>query len=201
MGRIRLLERMNIAIELLTRREYFDSVYDIYREANGWVIAIVTGNKPGESDRAIVENLLRLIESRVREGVKVRLVIPRGIDKLYMGYKYTQIGVEVMFHENLIIYDLRYTVADGRVVVMGFPIEVGEAKPTRRGVKVYSETLASILLKNFERYWLSSHAIKYEDYLKQYVDGVRETNPDITLEAISRQLDIPVDEIERVVGR
>jgi hypothetical protein len=200
-GRLLLLEKMRVAIDLLTRREYFDAVFDIYREARGWVVGTVTGSKPRDADRPLLDNLLNLLESKIRDGVNIRLVIPRSPDKLYMGYRYNSIGVDVKFHENLLIYDLRFTVADGRVVVMGFPIETGEAKPTRRGVKIYSETLAGILTRNFERYWLSKQAISYEDYLRLYVDGIIDTHPEVTLETVATQLEIPVEEIRRVMGK
>lgn len=200
-GRIKLLEKMSIALELFTRKEYFDAVFDIYREANGWITGTVTGSRPSEKDRVMLENLLDLIKNRVGDGVRVRLVMPKSYDKLYMGYRYNSIGVKVHYHENLLIYDLRYTIGDGRMVVMGFPLEIGESKPTRRGVKIYSEVLANILNHNFERYWSSKNSIDYEKYLIEFVNGVRESQPGITFEVVSKQLGIPVDEIRRVVEK
>jgi len=198
-GRMMLLEHMGIAIELLTREKYFNAVYDVYREAKNWIIATVTGSKPKDED--LVENLLNLMRDKAEDGVNIRILIPKSIERLYMGYRYNTIGAKVKYYENLVIYDLRYTVADGRIVVMGFPIERGRGKPTRKGVKIYSEVLASILAENFEKYWKSEQAIKYEDYLRNYVERAMESHPGITFSSISNQLNIPVSEIERVIGR
>lgn len=197
-GRLLLLDKMKIAIDLLSRREYFDAVFDIYREAKGWVIATVTGTKPRDEDMPLIDNLLSLMKNRVDDGVRIRLVMPKSPDKIYMGYRYKSVGAQVKFHENLMIYDLRYTVADGKSIVMGFPIEVGETKPTRRGVKIYSETLAGILTRNFERYWESKYAYTYEEYLEKYIEGIRKTHPEITIETIANGLGIPAEELKKI---
>jgi len=198
-GRMILLEHMGIAVELLTREKYFNAVYDIYREAKNWIIATVTGSKPKDED--LVENLLNLMKDKTENGVEIRILIPKSIERLYMGYRYNSIGAKVKYYENLVIYDLRYTVADGRIVVMGFPIERGRGKPTRKGVKIYSEILASILTENFEKYWVSEQAIRYEDYLRNYVERAMESHPGITFASISSQLNIPIEEIERVIEK
>ena len=200
-SRLELLENMKIAIEVLSRREYFDSVIELYRVAREWVVATVTGNRPPESERHMIEDLLDLIGERVKEGIEIRLIMPKAPDKLYMGYRYNTIGVKVKYHENIQVYDLRYSVADGRTVVMGFPLEIGEAKPTRRGVKINSEILAGILESNFNSLWDSSDAITYDEYLSMYVNGVLKTHPELTLESLSKQLGIPLEELERVVAR
>ena len=200
-GRMKLIDKMSIAMELFTRKEYFDAVFDIYREARGWIVGTVTGSKPSDNDRYFIENLLDLIHYKIKSGMRVRLVMPKSPDRLYMGYRYNSIGIKVHYHENLLIYDLRYTIGDGKVVVMGFPIELGESKPTRRGIKIYSEVLASILNHNFERHWNAKNSMDYEDYLKEFVEGAVESQPGITLQTISKQLNIPVKEIERVINK
>ena len=193
-GRKMLLERMDIALDLLGRREYFHAVIEAYRDAKAYVVAIVTGSKPSPEETSTINMLLNLMKDRRSDGVRIRILMPKTPDRLYMGYKYSEVGVDVKFSENVFVHDLRYMVVDGKIVVMGFPLEYEAEKPTMRGIKIYSETLSNILFKNFEMLWGSKHTVTFDEYLKDYLEKAMESG--LTLETISRQLGIPIEYFE-----
>ena len=180
---------------MLTRTQYFNAVLEAMRRAEKEIFGSVTGSRPRESAE-FLEEIVEEIKSAVSRGVRVRYMMPKGREKLYIGYKYTKAGAEVRYHGGLVVYDLRHMVVDDRIVVMGFPERVGVEQPTRAGIKVESESLAKIFRERFERLW--NEAVPYHEYLARAVSDIRRTNPEISVELVARQLSLPSEEVERV---
>ena len=197
-GRALLLDRLTKAIEIFSRREYFHIVFEGYRNARSNVIAMVTGTRPKPEDAQLIKELLNLIRDKTSQGVRVRLLLPKSPDKLYMAYRYHKANADVTLHENILVYDLRYMVVDGRYVIIGLPIEAGEYKPTRKGVVIRSEVLAMILTRYFERFYGSRNAVKYEDYIAELIKNMLRETPELSNETIATHLNIPVDEVSRI---
>ncbi len=197
-GRRKLVEHLVEVTRMLTRTQYFSSVLEAMRGAVREIFGSVTGAKPKESTE-FFDKIVREIEAASSRGVRVRYMMPKGREKLYVGYRYTKAGAEVRYHGGLVVYDLRHMVVDDRVVVMGFPEKVGVEQPTRTGIKVESESLAKIFRERFEKLW--NEALPYDDYLARAVEDIRRTNPEISKELVAKQLDLPVEEINRVWGR
>jgi hypothetical protein len=170
---------------------------DGLRGAKGDVSAIVTGTKPSGGDVEIVGKMMDQIRDTVSRSVRIRYLIPETVDRIFMGYRYHGLGSQVRYHRGLIVHDLRYMVVDGETVVIGLPEETGEEQPTRKGFSIRSESLARILREEFNKLWLSEKAVAYEDFLRESIDHLRETNPGISSELVAKHLDVDHDEISR----
>lgn len=194
-GRRMLLEHLMGAMRIMTRTQYFNAVLEAMRSSTNEIFGSITGAKPRDSSE-FFERVVSEIEIASSRGVRIRYMMPKGRERLYVGYRYNKAGAEVRYHAGLIIYDLRYMVVDDRIVVMGFPEKVGAEQPTRTGVKVESESLTKIFRERFDVLW--EEAIPYDEYLAEVVGDIRRTNPEISKDLISKQLELPVEEIERV---
>ncbi len=200
-GRHELLKLLSLAITALTRREYFSAVQDAIREAKESVIAVITGTPPRDEEE---EEMLNAIAERVREAssreVKLRYLIPRSAAHLYVGHLLCKAGAEVRYRAGLAVYDLRYMVVDGKRVIIGQPRGEGEEEPTKKGYVIESPTLASMLTERFESHWSAEGTVTYEEYVRQEVKSLYETNPGLTPETAAGQLNLPVEEVKRLAG-
>lgn len=193
-------ERKNMLLELgrttkiLTRQEYFLTVKDSMMDAKAGVFARITGRLPSGDDtkrtKEIVDNIARLTSG----GVKVRYLLPKFPDRLHIGHEYAKAGAEVHFSGCLVGLDIRYTVIDGRLVIIGIPESVGEKEATKKGYKIPSEGLATILKEDFEG--CLSGAVSYEDYVREIV---KDTGASARL--LAHELHIDEAEITRLSGR
>jgi len=200
-GRHELLKLLSLAITALTRREYFSAVQDALRDARRSVIAVITGTPPRDEEE---EEVLNSIAQRVREaskrGVRIRYLIPRSAAHLHVGHLLCRAGAEVRYRAGLAVYDLRYMVVDESRVIIGQPRGQGEEEPTKKGYVIESPTLASMLLERFESHWGAEGTVSYEEYVRQEVKSLYETNPGLTPETAAGQLNLPVEEIKRLAG-
>ncbi len=200
-GRHELLRLLSQAITALTRREYFSAVQEAIRDAREGIIAVITGTPPRDEEE---EEVLNSIARRVREasarGVRLRYLIPRSAAHLYVGHLLCGAGAEVRYRAGLAVYDLRYMVVDGRRVILGQPRGQGEEEPTKKGYVIESPTLASMLAERFETHWGAEETITYEEYVRQEVRSLYETNPGLTPETAAGQLNLPVEEVKRLAG-
>ncbi len=194
-GRRKLVEHLIEATRVLTRTQYFHFVIDAMRSAKREIFGSITGAKPGES-LEFFEKIVDEIQHATSKGVRIRYLVPEGRGCLYVGYRYTKAGAEVRYHSGLVVYDLRHMVVDDRVVAMGFPERVGAEQPTRTGIKIESESLAKIFKERFEKLW--REAVPYEKYLSQVISDIERANPKISPNLVAKQLDLPIDEIDRV---
>lgn len=192
--RERALKSLQDTIRVLTRQQYFSTVMEALRSSKKEVKAIVTGTYPRDEDQMVFDELLKCIKEASSRGVKLQYLMPKGKDKLAVGSKYVNSGAEVRYHDGLIVYDLRYMVVDGELMVLGLPEKVGEVEPTRVGHLVKSETLANLLISHFERYWETS--IEYREYLKRTVDEIRKAEPGASKQLIAAYLRVNEVDIE-----
>jgi hypothetical protein len=193
-GRARddLLRGVERATKILTRHEYFFTVADSMLDAKEEIVAYITGRRPTGEDTKRVREIADLIKRLTRGGVRVKYNLPNFPDRLYMGWVYTQAGAEVRYGSCQLLHDFRYTVVDRGLTIVGIPEATGQKEATKKGYRISSEGLSSVLKKHFYECWEGS--MSYEEYLRQ---TLRETGGEPGL--LSRELGIDKEEIERIV--
>ncbi len=198
-GRSELLEALFRATRALTRYEYFLAVIDSIRVARKSVAGVVTGRRPTtDLGRQAVRDILKALQEASRRGVRVRYVIYKSPDRLYMGYQYKRAGAEVRVSPAVALNDLRYMVVDEKINVLGL---AGKEKgsPTRMGYVIGSRTLAGLLLRDFERLWSNSERL--EDYAEELVREILGETPTATEDQIAEHLGIPREEAARLLAK
>lgn len=181
-----LLKEMMKTTKVLTRQEYFTIVVESLQRARKEVIGCITGSFPEEIDR--VEDIAKNI-AKLSKKVKIKYLIPKFPDRLYIGYIYTKAGAEVCYYP--FVSDFRYMVVDRENVIIGVPEVRGEKEPTKKGYNIPSEELARLLKEHFYSCWKES--TKYEDYVKEIL---KETHA--SPKQLAQELHIDEREIERI---
>ncbi|MEW6675232.1 MAG: hypothetical protein AB1348_04365 [Nitrospirota bacterium] len=164
-GRKALLLEVGKAIKILTRQEYFLVVTDSMMDAKVEVIGSITGRVPLGDDKKRTRDVINNIDRLTRNEVRVKYLLPKFPDRLHTGYLYTKAGAEIRYSDCSIVHDIRYMVVDDRLVVIGIPEITGEQEATRKGYRIPSEGLATMLKEYFNRCWGKS--ISYEEYVKE----------------------------------
>lgn len=190
-GRKNLLLEVGKATKILTRQEYFLTVTDSMMDAKIEVIGFITGRLPAEDDKKRVKDITNNVKRLAEDGIKVRYLLPKFHDRLHIGYLYAKAGAEVRYSVCAIANNIRYIVVDERVVVIGIPESVGEKEATRKGFRIPSEGLASILKDYFNSCWEQS--ISYEDYVREVIK-----QSGVTPKLLEKELQIDVKELERI---
>jgi len=196
-GREELLNLLMATMRVLTRQEYFSMVVDSLKSAKKDVHAIVTGTTPSEASRTLVDGVLQAMSETHKNGISLNYLLPKSPEKLEMGYQYTKAGANVRYHDGLVVYDLRFTLIDEKYAVIGLPETTGATEPTRKGAMLKSETLSSVLLEYFNKFWGSAE--DYNSYLTEVVLKLLEENPELSAETISLQIKVGVEEINKVI--
>jgi len=153
------------ATKTLTRMEYFLAVIDSVVEAKEEIIGCVTGRRPAGDDEKRVRAIISAVDKATSRGVRVRYILPKFHDRLYMGYLYVSAGAEVRYASCSMVSSMRYVVVDDRLVVIGIPESVGRKKATRKGHRLPSKALASILKSHFCPCWQKD--IAFEEYVRE----------------------------------
>src|SRR4030043_1730891 len=187
-----LLLEVGKATKILTRQEYFLTVTDSMMDAGVEITGIITGRLPTGDDKKRVRDIIDNIGRLTKNGVKIKYLIPKFHDRLYIGYLYKKAGAEVRYSICAIANNIRYIIADDRVVVIGIPESTGEKEATRKGYRIPSEGLAAILKDHFSRCWEES--MPYENYLQEVI---RQTGA--TPKLLEKELQIDTKELERIV--
>ncbi len=162
--RDKLLVEIVKTAKILTRQEYFLTVNDTMMEAEREVVGCITGRLPRGEDIKRTREVVATIERIVKKGVRVEYLMPRFPDRLHVGYLYTKAGAEVRYSSCLMVHNLRFMIADDRVVIIGIPEVVGEKEATKKGHRIPSEGLA-IVLKNY--FMNCEKQIGFADYVKE----------------------------------
>ncbi|MEW6161961.1 MAG: hypothetical protein AB1606_01370 [Nitrospirota bacterium] len=192
-GRKALLLEVGRAIKILTRQEYFLVVTDSMMDAKVEVIGSITGRVPLSDDKKRTRDVINNIERLTRNEVRVKYLLPKFPDRLHIGYLYTKAGAEIRYSDCPIVHDIRYMVVDDRLVVIGIPEITGEQEATRKGYRIPSEGLATMLKEYFNRCWEKS--ISYEEYVKEVM---KQTGA--TPKLLAREFQIDEKEMERLAG-
>lgn len=190
-GRRDLLLQVERATKVLTRQEYFLTVTDSMMDAKSEVIGFITGRLPTGEDKKRTRVIITNIERLTRSGVRVKYLLPNFHDRAHIGFLYTRAGAEIRYGSCPIVHDLRYIVVDDRLVVIGLPESTGEKEATRKGYKIPSEGLASVLKEYFYRCWEKN--MSYEDYLREVI---KQTGA--SLKTLAQELQVDEEELERL---
>ncbi len=146
--RDQLLREVGRATKVLTRQEYFFSIMNAMLDAKQEIIGCITGAPPAGDDINMTRHISDAIEERTRKGVTVKYLLPKFPDRLQIAVQYAKAGAEILFSSCLFIHDMRFTVVDERIVVIGIPENLGEREATKKGYTIPSEGLA-LTLKNY----------------------------------------------------
>lgn len=192
-GRDLLIIEMSRAVNVLSRHEYFITVTDAMMDSQKEVIGCITGRKPSGDDKKRTREVVLNIEKLASTGIKVRYIMPRFQDRLYMGWLYTKAGAECRYSSCQLVHDIRYTVVDEQIALLGIPESIGEREATKKGYKVPSEGLAKILKSHFYGCWADT--LSYEEYLRETL-----SHTGATPEGLARELDIDIAELKRVLA-
>ena len=165
--REKLLTEVGKATKVLTRQEYFFSVMESMLDAEREIIGCITGSPPVGDDIKMTKNIVAAIERMTGKGVRIKYLLPKFPDRLQIGVRYTKAGAEVLFSSCLMVHNIRYSVIDERVVVLGIPESTGEKEATKKGFKIPSEELA-IILKNYFNTCERQMGIK--EYLQEIIE-------------------------------
>ena len=185
-----LLVEIGKTAKILTRQEYFLTVVDTMMEAENEVVGCITGRQPVGDDIKRTREVVATIERLVSKGVRVKYLLPRFPDRLHVGYLYTKAGAEVRYSSCLMVHNIRFMIADERVVVIGIPDVVGEKEATKKGHRIPSEGLA-IVLKNY--FSTCEKQTSYADYVKEVL---KQTGA--SPQHLARELHIDEEEFRKI---
>lgn len=193
-GRDELILQVTSAMRMLTRHEYFISVIDSMMDAREEVVASITGRMPNNPDDAKrVRELALNIEKLTSQGIAVRYLLPKFQDRLHLGWLYHKAGAEVRYNSCPVSLGFRYTVVDSKVVIVGIPEETGDRSATRKGDRLPSEELGTILRKYFYDCW--DKQISFEAYLKETMQQTGATP-----KTLAKELQIDEEALNRVAN-
>lgn len=187
-----LLREVGRFTKVLTRQEYFFSLVDAMFSAKQEIIGCITGTPPSGDDIPMTRNIVSVIEDMSGKGVTIRYLLPKFPDRLQIGVRYTKAGAEVRFSSCLMVHNIRFSVVDERIVVLGIPESVGEREATKKGYTIPSEGLA-ILMKN---YFLDCQK---QSSLKEYIQEVLEQTG-ATLEHLAREFRLDEKDLKELVA-
>ncbi len=196
-AREELIEKMLQTAKIVSRQEYFNLVLSSIQESQKEIAGIITGTKPREEDREIVNKITNELKRAKERGVKIRYILPKSTDRFEVGCQYSSSGAHIRFHPGLIVSDVRFTIIDNRMIVLGFPSISGRDSPTKEGYIIPSEGLSSIFLNIFDQHWNESQ--ECGEYIKEVLTELLKHNERLSAEKISAELGIPVNEIEEVL--
>jgi len=121
-----LLKEVGRATKVLTRQEYFLSIMEAMFDAKQEIIGCITGTPTSGDDVKMTRHIADAIEDMTRKGVTIKYLLPKFPDRLQIGVLYTKAGAEVRFSSCLMVHNIRYSVVDERIVVLGIPENTGE---------------------------------------------------------------------------
>jgi hypothetical protein len=186
-----LLREVGKVTKVLTRQEYFFSVMTAMLDAKREIIACITGRPPSGDDVEMARHIVETIESLAEKGVRVRYLLPKFPDRLQIGVRYAKAGAEVRFSSCLMVHNIRFSVIDERVVVLGIPESVGEKEATKKGYAIPSEGLAVILRHYFT-------GCEKQSSLKEYLQEVIE-HSGATLEHLAREFRLDESDLKNML--
>ncbi len=192
-GRSRLLLEVERATKVLTREEYFLMVTDAMVDANKEISGCITGRIPTGDDRNRVKNMINIIEKLSKNGVKIRYLLPKLTDRIHLGYLYSRGGAEVRFSGCPIVGDIRYIIIDRKLTIIGIPESIGEKEATRKGYKIPSEGLSSVLLNHFESCWHQS--TPFREYVKEVIE-----QSGLNIQTLAREVQLDVNALKEFIS-
>lgn len=190
--RDKLLMEVSKATKVLSRQEYFLTVMDAMVEAKAEVTGCITGRIPQGDDKKMTRDIIALLERLTSRGVRVKYLLPKFPDRLHIGYLYTKAGAEVFYSNCLMVHNMRFIIVDGKTSVIGIPESTGEKEATKKGYRIPSEGLASVL----EHYFRSCEKqLSFIDYLKEVI-----SHSGAAPEHLAQEIKVDADELRKLIG-
>lgn len=190
--RDKLLIEVSKATKVLSRQEYFLTVIHAMVEAKTEVTGCITGRIPQGDDKQMTRDIIVLLERLTSRGVRVKYLLPKFPDRLHIGYLYTKAGAEVCYSNCLMVHNMRFIIVDGKTSVIGIPESTGEKEATKKGYRIPSEGLASVL----EHYFKSCEKqLSFIDYLKEVM-----SHTGATPEHLAHEIQIDAEELKKLIG-
>ncbi|MEM3803653.1 MAG: TrmB family transcriptional regulator sugar-binding domain-containing protein [Conexivisphaerales archaeon] len=195
-----MMRHFTSVADVITRQEYFVAVVDTIQKAEESLVASVTGSPPAPEESEVIEQILKALKDASERGVSIRYLLPLSPDRLQMAKKYRSIGADVRLHPSLPFSDVRYTVADGKITLIGVPAKKGKKEPTRKGYSIPSESVAQMFKTQFESLWNSPESKDYDAYLKELVSQAVSSNPNISAELLAGNLGLDSEDIQKTLA-
>lgn len=189
-AREELIEKMLQTAKIVSRQEYFNLVLSSIQESSVEIAGIITGTRPVNEDRDMVARIVYELRKAKERGVMIRYILPKSTDRFEIGCLYSDAGAIIKFHPGLIVSDVRFTVIDGKTVILGLPSIKGYNNPTKEGYILPSEGLSSIFMRIFDQHWEESQDCS--DYIRDVINELLKHNEHLSKEKISAQLNIPI---------
>jgi len=191
--RDKLLREVGKATRILTRHEYFLTLMESMLDAKQEIIGCITGRPPSGDDVRMTQSIVDTIERMAGKGVRIKYLLPKFPDRLQIGIRYTKAGAEVLFSNCLMVHNIRYSIVDERIVVLGIPEITGEAEATKKGFKIPSTEL-SLILKNY--FNTCENQIHLQDYLFEIMEQTGATP-----EHLAREFHLAEEDLRKFVSR
>ena len=188
-----LLQEIGKATKILTRQEYFLMVIDSMMDAEEEIVGCITGRIPGGDDKQMTRDIITTIESLVKNKVRVKYLLPKFPDRLYIGYLYTKAGAEILYSSCLMVHNMRFIIVDERIIIIGIPEIVGETEATKKGYRIPSEGLAMVLRNYFNT---CEKQTNFRDYIKEVMDQTG-----ATLQHLAREYKMDEKELIRIMEK
>ena len=153
------------------------------------VIGLITGRMPSGDDAKRTKDLAYNIEKLSAKGVRLVYIMPKFQDRLHVGHLYSKAGAEIYYSSCSTTHDLRYSVVDGKIALIGLPESTGEKEATRKGYRLPSEALAKMLEDSFHNCLDSS--ISFESFM---VETLKSTGGSVA--ALAREIKLSEHAIE-----
>jgi hypothetical protein len=176
--------------ETLTRRDYEQEIIRGLRGAEKRIYCYWHSLHPVGESEAYKEINEQLIEKH-KEGVDVRLVVAGEPSRIAPAFELVKGDVPVLFKNSLVVSDLRFSIFDDKLTVLGVPESaVKDGKPSRHGVDISSRKLNALLAQHFEAE-LSKKTEGFFDFVAYQCRDVLAEDPTNTVPMIADQLGIP----------
>ena len=187
-----LLREVGRATRVLSRQEYFLTLMDTMLAAEKEIVGCITGSPPAGDDRKMTRKIVDVIEKLTKRGVHIKYLLPKFPDRLQIGVQYAKAGAEILFSSCLMVHNIRYSIVDEKMVVLGIPESAGEKEATKKGYKIPSEGLAMILKDSF-------HSCEKQMGLKEYLREVIE-HTGATPDHLSREFHLDEGDLKTLLS-
>jgi hypothetical protein len=191
--RDKLLMEIGRTTKILTRQEYFMTVLDSMLNAKEEVVGCITGRIPAGNDKQMTRDIIATLEGLAKKGVRVKYLLPKFPDRLYLGYLYTKAGAEILYSSCLMVHNMRFIIVDEKIVVIGIPEIIGETEATKKGYRIPSEGLAMVLGNYFNT---CERQTSFPDYIKEVMHQTG-----ATLQHLAQEYKIDEEALKKLVEK
>jgi hypothetical protein len=191
--RDKLLMEIGRTTKILTRQEYFMTVFDSMLNAKEEIVGCITGRIPAGNDKQMTRDIIATLESLAKKGVRVKYLLPKFPDRLHIGYLYTKAGAEILYSSCLMVHNMRFIIVDEKIVVIGIPEIIGETEATKKGYRIPSEGLAMVLRNYFNT---CEKQTSFQDYVKEVMHQTG-----ATLQHLAQEYKIDEEALKKLVEK